>query len=130
MAVEVLHEAGGGDVGNLPERGDDGAAPANWKARTRPTRPSPPISLPSPGVAGREGDQVRVEPQLVEDLSGLEQVVVLALGRMLGQGQGRGELSGKSLSISPWQAKWMSREIRPEGLPAFRGVLAGAEERG
>ena len=72
--VELLHEAGGGGIGDVPE-GDQHLRRAG--VHKRPGEADHPLTahdLPQAGLAGGEHHQLRMEPQ-VEDLAHLQKTV-------------------------------------------------------
>src|SRR6185295_16916237 len=64
MPVELRHEAGGGAVADLPEGGEDGARAGELEGARQSEQPFAPHLLAEGRVAGRERDEVGVEPQL------------------------------------------------------------------
>src|SRR3954466_3417223 len=90
IAVEALHEAGGGVVGDAPERGEDGTGARVLEGTGEADETFASHLLAQRRITGREGHQVGVEMHALEDLPGLEEAVLLAFGRMLGQGERQG----------------------------------------
>ena len=124
IAVEALHETGGGVVGDAPERGEHGTGARVLEGAGEADETLAAHLLAQRRVAGREGHQVGVEAQALEDLPGLEETVVLTLGRMLGQGQGQGRIERKALVEQAVAGEMEETRAWPDGLGPLLGGFA------
>src|SRR5262249_5666752 len=97
VAVEALHETGGGVVGDAPEGGEDGTGAGVLEGTSEADETLASHLLAQGRIAGGKSDQIGVEVDALEDLPGLEETVVLACGRMLGHGEGQGGIERKAL---------------------------------
>src|SRR5436305_12172450 len=114
IAVEALHETGGGVVGDAPEGGEDGTGARVLEGAGEADEPFAPHLLAQRRVAGREGHQVGVEVHALEDLPGLEETVFLAFAGMLGQGQRQGGIEREALVEQAVAGEVDEARIRPE----------------
>ena len=90
VVVEAPHQLDGRFIGDAPQRGDDGAGAGELEGAGEADQALAAQLLAEPRVAGREGDEVGVQAQALEDLPGLEETVVLPRCGVLGEGEGKG----------------------------------------
>ena len=127
MAVEALYE-----VGPWRHRRRSTAKPRpSGRRRTErrvpvPTRPSPPISLPSPKSQVERVTRSASSRSSSKIFQALEQVVVPALARAFWNGQGETGVQGKRLSSRPWHAKWRRQAYDAIDLSGHAGSNSGA----
>src|SRR6185369_3879630 len=72
----MLHERRRRVVGDAPQGGEDRARAGELEGTDQADQPLSSHLFTEPRVARRKRDQIRIEPQLIEDLPGLPQAVV------------------------------------------------------
>ncbi len=87
MPVEAGHELGGGPIVDSPQGRDDATGPGVLESAGQADEPLAALLLTEGRFAGRENDQVGVEPQSLENLPCLEEAVLAVFAVFLRDGE-------------------------------------------